>query len=533
MTESKLAFSTTVAPLQSFKYHNQKTKFSSTTRTTCCIKPDSELEPGDASAIYRILPDNLPECKRPPSPPRHYSIPVIGFFIEKAMGVLGDKSKQYGTIYTSNFFINNRAYISDYRTIIQILRDSNTFTCRGAFDTFESIFGLDVVMVQDGVEHAKSRATLAPAFATPLLPHYFNRILHISKITWNRVEHLNRCGKQVKLETILREHYLAITVETTTGIVMKGENAILIRDLYDKIQAAFLSPPFGPIWNCGRRAFDQLLQLLVDVVRNDLKYRAVTIEKLRQYGDNLVKFGLKDLARGDSDVHMLLISIANSSLETGDNANINQDVVEYLCRSIMLLFFASYATSSATSMCASFEIGLDDSIRAKLVAEQIAIVESANLPDNSVTYEQVASEMPLLDSFLNEILRLRPAAVGVNRRITRDVEILGYYLPKDTVVFCDFMAAMRNPHIYPQPDTLIVDRFLNKTPSILSFGAPGSAHYCIGAAFAKLMMKTTFATLLRHYHYTLDSSQSRKYRIIPESTPQSGVIIDKFYSTFP
>jgi len=43
-----------------------------------------------------------------------------------------------------------------------------------------------------------------------------------------------------------------------------------------------------------------------------------------------------------------------------------------------------------------------------------------------------------------------------------------------------------------------------------------------------MMMKVTFASLLREYEYKLDPKQSRNYRQIPDNSPESGVRVIKF-----
>lgn len=137
---------------------------------------------------------------------------------------------------------------------------------------------------------------------------------------------------------------------------------------------------------------------------------------------------------------------------------------------------------------------------------------------------------------MTEMLRMHPASASASvvRKVSKDVEILGHFVPKNMNRFLDIAATQRNPKLYHHPQTIIIiDRFLTregqpKPPPLLTFGAPGSPHYCIGAALAKLMMKTTFATLLREYKYTLKAGQSRKYQILPDAAPESGVLVDSF-----
>ncbi len=82
-------------------------------------------------------------------------------------------------------------------------------------------------------------------------------------------------------------------------------------------------------------------------------------------------------------------------------------------------------------------------------------------------------------------------------------------------MYIDFTTAMANPSVYPDPGTLKPDRFVKRegqpcAPQIISFRAPASVTHCLGAAFAKVVMKATFATLLCEYTFTLDPEQVKE-----------------------
>ncbi len=483
--------------------------------------------------VHRVLPANLPKSQRPPSPPVHASVPWIGFFLEEALGVNTEsyeKSEKYGPIYYSSFLLGPHIYLSDYQGIIDALRDVDVFRSEGAFEMFKDLFGEDTMIANDFALHAKTRHAVAPAFTPSLFPYYFDKIRMRVDSTWERVLAKAAAGKEVIFADEFRQHFLSIAIELTTGVDMNSTNAAKILDKFKRLQLAFFTPKFGPLWNSCMSARDEILDILAGVVRQNLKERADTIEKLREYGEDIIKLGAKEIATGEVD--SLLVLIANSSLSTEPGADIDEEVVAALCRPMLLLWTAGYQTAAVTSMCSSFEMGLDETIYEKLLAEQDAIVAAAG-GDVTVTYQQTVEEMPLFDSFMMEILRMHPAAPSVSRKVAKDVEILGYFVPQGTRIFLDIQAAHRDAKLYPDPHTLKVDRFHkkqgdSKPPALLAFGAPGSAHYCIGSALAKAMVKCTFATLLREYTYALKAGQTRRYDFIPDAAPSAGVVVDMF-----
>jgi len=477
---------------------------------------------------YRVLPENLPVTERQPPPPRHNSIPYVGYFAEHFLGRFGDDGfntlfKKYGPIFFSNFFLAPMYYLGSYDATCEILKDAR-FSAKNSFPGMQDLFGKDVLILMDGKDHEVARSALAPAFSPALFPSYFKNIVRRSVEIWERVEEtVNRDGR-ILCDPIFREHYLAITIEMTTGIKVNSERSSLMGKLFADFVKAFTYPSFTPSHKRGMAARDKIRGILRDVIIENISVRRDIIEKLREYGDDVVKLGSKDISSGDVDV--LLVSIANSTLSTDENEPLDEELIASLGRNMISLWFAGYLTSALTSTCGFFELGFREGILSRLKKEQDDIVGG----EREVTYEQIVSKMPLLDSYLMEVLRLFPAVGSLWRRTTCDVEILGKYVPKDSRLIFDILGPHLDETRYSNGKEIIPERWLQhpKPPPILSFGSPGSPHYCIGAVFAKVMMKTTFATLLREYEFQLDPKQSRKYRRIPDHVPQSGVVVQKF-----
>jgi len=59
------------------------------------------------------------------------------------------------------------------------------------------------------------------------------------------------------------------------------------------------------------------------VILDKLSSRSGIIEKLREYGDDVAKLGIKDISSGNVDI--LLIAIANSSLSTDENESLDEE----------------------------------------------------------------------------------------------------------------------------------------------------------------------------------------------------------------
>ncbi|MDT4906333.1 MAG: hypothetical protein QOH52_4349 [Pseudonocardiales bacterium] len=106
-----------------------------------------------------------------------------------------------------------------------------------------------------------------------------------------------------------------------------------------------------------------------------------------------------------------------------------------------------------------------------------AVVLAAN-QDQRAT---LASEPALIPSAIEELLRLEPPSPINGRWTTRDVELYGTLIPKNSKVLLLTGSAGRDERVFPDPDRFDVHR---STAHHLSFGY--GAHFCIGAALARL-----------------------------------------------
>lgn len=256
---------------------------------------------------------------------------------------------------------------------------------------------------------------LAPAFKPALFPYYFRRVAERTYELWSIAQNRVASGKKVKLEPLFREHYFGITIEMSTGVNVNSDLSAHLRELFSTVQRGLFSPPFRPMWSKDVRASAEIKSILAYIIRDSIVNRASTIEKLRLYGDDIVKLGTL--------MYFWWLLPALS-------------FPPKLSEQMLLLWFPGYATAAVTSANAFFEMGWDDNARASLYREQDELIQAAG-DERAATYDQTSS-MPILEAYIMESLRLRPAGNGVFRRVTRDIEVHGKLLPKDTVVFASF-----------------------------------------------------------------------------------------------
>jgi len=99
-------------------------------------------------------------------------------------------------------------------------------------------------------------------------------------------------------------------------------------------------------------------------------------------------------------------------------------------------------------------------------------------------WEQLRADPSLLAELLEESLRFDPPVLGLFRTTTRDVELHGVCIPKDSKVMLCYAAANRDPEAFEKPDDFRLDRSPEELRRHLSFGH--GVHFCLGAALARL-----------------------------------------------
>ncbi|MET8576701.1 cytochrome P450 [Streptomyces sp. NPDC005012] len=107
--------------------------------------------------------------------------------------------------------------------------------------------------------------------------------------------------------------------------------------------------------------------------------------------------------------------------------------------------------------------------------------------------ERLRAEPGVRPRAVEELLRYIPHrnAVGLSRIATEDVEIRGVRIRKGDVVYNSYLAANRDPEVFPDPDRIDLDR--NPNPHV-AFGF--GPHYCVGGMLARMESQLLVDALL-------------------------------------
>ncbi|XP_068597103.1 cytochrome P450 1B1 [Brachionichthys hirsutus] len=151
-------------------------------------------------------------------------------------------------------------------------------------------------------------------------------------------------------------------------------------------------------------------------------------------------------------------------------------------------------------------------VQARLQREVDRVVTRSRLP----SIEDQA-ELPYVMAFIHEVMRYTSfVPLTIPHSTTTDTSIMGYTVPKDTVIFINQWSVNHDPAMWSTPELFDPDRFLDQDGALNKDAASNVAIFslgkrrCIGEDLSKLHL-FLFTSLISHQcHITVDPSRPPK-----------------------
>jgi cytochrome P450 len=109
-------------------------------------------------------------------------------------------------------------------------------------------------------------------------------------------------------------------------------------------------------------------------------------------------------------------------------------------------------------------------------------------------WERLADRPDLAPTVVEEVMRVGGVVAVVPRVTTRELEVDGWVIPRDSLVSLSLAGANHDPGVFPDPDRFDVDA--HRPDGQLGFG--GGAHHCLGASLARAEMQEALPILARN-----------------------------------
>lgn len=137
-------------------------------------------------------------------------------------------------------------------------------------------------------------------------------------------------------------------------------------------------------------------------------------------------------------------------------------------------------------------------------------------------------QLRFLKLCVKESYRLLPTIPGIARTLQKDLVLSNYLVPKNTLVFCNFMVTCRLPQYFPDPDTYNPSRWERSSKMrddlafcLLPFGH--GVRKCIGHNFAEMEIYVALVKLIRAFKIKTVNGEdvkslnlSYKFIVVPE-----------------
>lgn len=357
--------------------------------------------------------------------------------------------------------------------------------------TFTDLLGHGL-FVQDGAEHARNRAAIAPAFRGKALGSYVGTMEAITLRHMQRWERMGKLTWQGEMKKLTFE----IASKLLFGVTNEAENARLSALFTELVNGMFSIP-----WRVPGSAFSRAL-------------KARTL--LRAFVDEAIEARMREPF---DDALGLLVAARDG---TG-----NPLPREELKDHAILLAFAGHdtTTSMLTSLC--LRLAEHPDVLARCRAEQDALGLGSELTMADL------GRMPYLDQVLREVERLDPPVGGGLRGVVEPFDFGGYHVPAGYLCQYHIAGTHRMDSVFDDvlrfdPDRFSPERAEHKRQAFSVIGFGGGPRICLGMGFAQAEMKVVASHLLRSFAWDVLPNQSTRMMPIPTTHPKDGLKV-RFY----
>lgn len=385
-------------------------------------------------------------------------------------------------VYPAVFAIGEEAN----KSILVTDRESYSFGRGYAATAVKRVFE-GSIMLQDGDAHRRTRDTLSPAVTRLAVRDTAERVREL----WvKRAESVR--GKVEDVYELSERTTFEVAANALAGLALGSETDAFrpeFEQLIGGIMAAVpVRTPFGKLdrsLDARKRLFDTLTPH-VEAARHK------------------ESFGLVGL-------------LAKQDASTG-GALTNDEIIGHL----LLLAWAGYDT---TASAASWILH----VLADRADWQARLRDALARVNGDVEAIESGRDLPELEWFLLEAERMYPSALFFPRIALEDVQLLGYTVPAETVVFYSPYMSHRDPLTFENPNAFDPDRWNPvhgaKRPSPAKLhGFGGGPRVCLGKSFAKLQLKLMIDALLSRYRIERVPNTKMKVMGVPVHHPVDSLI---------
>lgn len=288
----------------------------------------------------------------------------------------------------------------------------------------------------------------------------------------------------------------------------------------DTAASSFLGLPLGPQADALNKAFVDMVQASVGIVRKPLPFtkmgRGVAGRRLMT-----AYFGKLVRERRDNPGQDMFSQFALATRE--DGSLLPEDVV---VDHMIFLMMAAHDTITSSATVLFWQLAKNPEWQERLRAESRAFTGGNGL---AVAYDDLGA-MEQTELAFKEALRFMPPVPNMPRRALRDFNFGGFAIPAGTPVGISPAAVHMDPMHWPRPERFDPLRFTSENSARrhkyawVPFG--GGAHMCLGLHFAYMQVKLLVSHVLTRYEVTLPADREPSWQAWPIPKPRDGLQVE-------
>jgi len=293
----------------------------------------------------------------------------------------------------------------------------------------------------------------------------------------------------------------------------------------DTAASSFLGLPLGPEADALNKAFVDMVQASVGIVRKPLPFTKMGkgVAGRRLMVDYFGKLLRERRANPGQDMFSQFAMARREGAGRDDGALLPEDVV---VDHMIFLMMAAHDTITSSATVLFWQLARNPQWQERLRAEARAVTGGNGLP---LSYDDLG-RMELTELAFKEALRFMPPVPNMPRRALRDFEFGGYRIPAGTPVGISPAATHADPVHWPSPGVFDPLRF---TPENVAkrhkyawvpFG--GGAHMCLGLHFAYMQVKLLVSHILTRYDVTMQAGGDPSWQAWPIPKPRDGLRVE-------
>lgn len=200
----------------------------------------------------------------------------------------------------------------------------------------------------------------------------------------------------------------------------------------------------------------------------------------------------------------LFSALCHARSEDGETFT-DDDVVSHM----IFVLFAAHDTSTITMNTMCYQLAKHPEWQERARTESIALAK------DHIDFDDLA-KLETLDLVMKESLRMIVPICVTFRNTVKDTEILGHFVPKDTMVMMVPQFTHNMPEYWPDPERFDPDRFSpeRREDKVHKYAwAPfgGGAHKCIGMFFGGMEIKAILHQMLLNFEWSVDPGYETKF----------------------